>query len=185
MRNRLRGDRLFAIRLLAGALLVLFSPVAAAFPVDPAATLQLIDSDPGPGAVLRNGEPLYLRFRYRSATPIHILVSGYYRGDVVRGFRQDSEELFPPGNRAVTVWLAYPRDVRIDQIRIRLGHVNKARVAAATFPIEVEWTDASGAGVFPPRAPKSWVADSRPASGSAWPIGWAGTARQAASTRST
>ena len=45
MRNRLRGDRLFAIRLLSGALLVLFSPLAAAFPVDPAATLQLIDDN--------------------------------------------------------------------------------------------------------------------------------------------
>lgn len=78
-------------------LAALLLPSAAALPLDSVPTLKLIGSDPGEDAVLRNGEPLYLRLRYRSATPLHVLLSGYYRGDMVGNFRQDSEELLPAG----------------------------------------------------------------------------------------
>ena len=118
--------------------------------------------DAGRDTILRNGEPLYLRFRYQSAIPIHILLSGYYRGEVVQGFRHDSEELFPAGNREATVWLAYPSAARIDQVVVRLWNANKARVAAATFPIEAEWTDANQLGAGAERQTKSWVADLTP-----------------------
>ena len=162
MRDRCRVSRRFAIRLLLGALLTLLLPFAAAVPADRAPTLELIASEPGLGAVLRQGEPLYLRLRYRSATPVHILLSGHHRGDVVHGFRQDSEELFPAGNRAATVWLAYPRDARIDQIQVRLWNANKAQVAAAAFAIEAEWTDANGSGAGAGRQTESWVAELTP-----------------------
>jgi hypothetical protein len=163
MRHRCRSNRPVAIRLLLAALLALFLPSAAALPLDRAPTLELIDVDPGRDAILRNGEPLYLRFRYRSAIPIHVLLSGYYRGDVVHGFRQDSEELFPPGDRQATVWLAYPRDAKIDQVHVRLWNANKARVSAATFPIEAEWTEANRLGAGAERQTKSWVAGLTPA----------------------
>src|SRR5919106_322834 len=131
MRHQCRVIRALAIRLLLGALLALLLPFAAAVPSERIPTPDLIDLDPRQDAVLGSREPLYLRLRYRSAIPIHILLSGYYRGDVVHGFRQDSEELFPPGDRQATVWLAYPRGAKIDQVHVRLWNANKARVSAA------------------------------------------------------
>ena len=77
MRHRWRVRHPFAMRLRLGALLALLLPCAAAWPVEPPATLKLIDIDPGVGAILHQREPLYLRLRYRSATTIHILLSGY------------------------------------------------------------------------------------------------------------
>jgi hypothetical protein len=145
-----------------GALLALMLPCAAAVPSEPIPAPDLIDLDPGQDAVLSSRQPLYLRLRYRSATPIHVLISGYYQGDVVHGYRQDGEELFPAGNREAVVWLAYPFGAKIDQIRIRLWNANKAQVAAAAFPIEVEWTDASGPDAAGPRLTKSWVAQLTP-----------------------
>ena len=163
MRYGCRVSRRCAIRVLLGASLALLLPAAAALPLDRVPRLQLIDSDPGQHAILRHGEPLYLRIRYRSAIPIHILISGYHRGDVVRGFRQDSGELFPAGNRAVTVWLAYPGDARIDQVNVRALNANKARVAVADFPIRAEWTDAIGPAEAAERTAASWVAEVTPA----------------------
>ena len=163
MRHRYRVSRHLAARVLLGALLALLLPFASAVPSEQLPAPDLIDLDPGQDAVLNSLEPLYLRLRYRSASPIHILLSGYYRGDVVHGFRHDSEELFPAGNREATVWLAYPRDARIDQVHVRLWNANKARVAAATFPIRAEWTDADRSGAGAERQTKSWVAGLTPA----------------------
>jgi hypothetical protein len=150
------------IRLVLGALLTLLLPSAAAFSADRGSTLELIGSDPGLPAILRHGEPLYLRLRYRSPIPIHILLSGYYRGDVVHGFRQDSEELFPAGNRAATVWLAYPRDARIDQVEVRIWNANKARLAATTLPIEAAWAAGNASGAGGERQTSSWVGELTP-----------------------
>jgi hypothetical protein len=147
---------------LVGVLLGLLLPFAAAWPADRGPTLQLIDSDPGPNAILRPGEPLYLRFRYQSAVPIRILVSGEYRGDLVAGFAQDGEELFPAGDREATIWLAYPGERRIDQIRIRMWNANHARLAEATFPIEAEWTGTRESSAPARRETKSWVAELTP-----------------------
>jgi hypothetical protein len=97
MRDLCRADGAATVRLVFGALLVLLLPFGAAVPLDRAPVVQLIDRDPARGADLREGEPLYLRLRYRGAMPIHILIRGRYRGDVVRYFLQDSEELFPAG----------------------------------------------------------------------------------------
>jgi hypothetical protein len=162
MRDRGRINRAFTVRLLLGAMLALLLPSAAALPLDRDPTVQLIDSDPGQDAVLHEGEPLYLRLRYRSAIPIHVLVSGYHRGDLVRDFAQDGEELFPAGNREVTVWLAYPHEAEIDQVRIRLWNANKARVAAADFPIEAAWSGTEGPGEAEGRTTKFWVAELTP-----------------------
>jgi hypothetical protein len=145
-----------------GALLAPLLPCAAAAPSEQVPLLDLIDLDPGQDAVLSSGEPLYLRFRYRSAIPIRILLNGSYRGDVVHGFRQDSEELFPAGNREATVWLAYSSDAKIDQIRVRLWNANKAQVAAADFPTEAAWTGATGPSEAARRQTKSWVAELTP-----------------------
>ena len=110
MRDRYPVNRL-AVRVLLGALLALLLPFGVAVPSEQVLAPDLIDLDPGQDAVLSRVEPLYLRLRYRSATPIHILLSGSYRGDVVHRFRHDSAELFPAGNREATGWLPYPRDV--------------------------------------------------------------------------
>ena len=162
MRGRCRANGLPGRRVLLGALLALLLPPAAALPSEPAPTLRVIDSDPGQGATLGAGEPLYLRVRYRSAMPLRILVSGHYRREVVRGFRQDSEELFPAGDREATVWLAYPRDATIDEVRIKAWNANAARVAVADFPMAAKWTSAAGSGAGARRAAKSWVADLSP-----------------------
>jgi len=162
MHDRCRAIGFLANRFLLGALLVLVLPFAAAAPSEPAPRLRLLDSDPGQDVVLRGGEPLYLRLRYQSAIPIHILVSGYHRGDVVRNYRQDSEELFPAGDREATVWLAYPRDAKVDQVRIRLWNANKARVAVVDFPFEAAWSGAGDPGAASRRATKSWVAKMTP-----------------------
>jgi hypothetical protein len=142
-----------------GALLALL-PIAVALPVEQAPTLRLVDSDPEEGGILTSGEPLYLRLRYRSDVPIHILLSGYYRGDVVPGFRQDVDQLFPAGDRAVTVWLSYPLGARIDQLRVRIWSQNKARLAEATFPFETKWVDGDASAE---RRTKAWVAELTPA----------------------
>ena len=162
MRDRCRANGLLARRVLLGALLALLLPFAAAVPSEPVPTLRLIDSGPGPDAVLSSGEPLYLRLRYRSATPIHILVSGHYRNEVVRGFRQDSEELFPAGNREATLWLAYPRDARIDEVRVKAWDDDAARVAVADFPMAAAWRSASGSDEDARHTTKSWVAELTP-----------------------
>lgn len=156
MRDRCRGSRPLQVRVLLAGLLALLLPFAAAWPSDRDPALQLIDSDPDPNAILRAGEPLYLRLRYQSAVPIRILVSGDYCGNPVGDFAQDGEELFPAGDREATVWLAYPGDRRIDQIRVRLWNANHAQVAEATFPLEAEWRQASAPAR---RAMKSWVAE--------------------------
>jgi len=163
MRDRYRVNHHLAVRTLLGALLALLLPLAAAAASEQVPAPDLIDLDPGQDAVLSSREPLYLRLRYRSTVPIHVLVSGHYRGEVVHGFRQDSEELFPAGSREATVWLAYPRDARIDQIRVRLWNANKAQVAAVAFPIRGEWTDAKGTSEDARRMTKSWVAGLTPA----------------------
>jgi hypothetical protein len=160
MRDLCRVSGAAAVRVLFGAILVLLVPFGAAVPLDPAPTIQLIDRDPGRNVDLRAGEPLYLRLRYQSPIPIHILLSGYDRGDMVRGYLQDSDELFPAGDRAVTAWLAYPRDARIDQVEVRIWNANQARVAATRIPIEAQWTDADGAGAE--RETKSWVTELTP-----------------------
>jgi hypothetical protein len=163
MRDRYRVKRHFAVRVLLGALLALLLPSGAAVPSEQVPTPDLIDLEPGQDAVLGSLEPLYLRLRDRSATPIHILLSGHYRGDVVHGYRQDSEELFPAGNREATVWLAYPFGARIDQIRVRVWNANKAQVAAADFPINAAWRGAKGTSEAARRMTKSWVAGLTPA----------------------
>src|SRR5687768_11332827 len=163
MRDRYRFKRHFAVRVLLGALLAPLLPSGAAVPTEQAPAPDLIDLDPGQDAVLGSLEPLYLRLRYRSATPIHILLSGHYRGDVVHGYRQDSEELFPAGKREATVWLAYPRDAKIDHVRVRLWNADKARVAVADFPVKAAWTGAKGPSEAARRMTKSWVAGLTPA----------------------
>jgi hypothetical protein len=101
-------------------------------------------------------------FRYQSAVPIRILVSGDYRGDLVAGFAQDGEELFPAGDRAATVWLAYPAERRIDRVRVRLWNANHTRIAEATFPIEAAWSSAGQSSAPAPREVNSWVAGLTP-----------------------
>ena len=162
MSNRFRGSRPLRMRILFGAVLVLLLPFAAAVPSERVPTLDLIDSDPGQGAILSSGQPLYLRFQYRSDIPIQILVSGSYRGDVVRGFLHDNEELFPAGNREATVWLAYPFGASIDRVQVRIWNANNGRVAATAFPIRAEWTDANETGEADRRTTKSWVAELTP-----------------------
>ena len=81
---------------------------------------------------------------------------------MVHGFRQDGEELFPAGDRAVTVWLAYPGDARIDQVEVRLWNADKARVAALALPIRAQWTATDEAGAAVRRTTKSWVAELTP-----------------------
>lgn len=162
MRDRYGGKHHAAVRVLFGALLALLLPFAAAAPGDRIPTVGLVDLDPGQDSVLGSGEPLYLRLRYRSAVPIHILLGGRYRGEAVHGFRHDSAELFPAGDREAVVWLAYPRDARIDQVQMRIWNANKAQVAAAALPIRAEWTDANGPGLAAPRTTKSWVAGLTP-----------------------
>ena len=162
MRDRYRVKRHLAVRVVLGALLALLLPFGVAGPSEQVPAPDLIDLDPGQNAVLSSREPLYLRFRYRSTVPIHILLSGYYRGDVVHGFRQDGEELFPAGNREATVWLAYPSAARIDQVEVRILNANKARLAATTFPIEAEWTHGNETGEAIRRTTKSWVAEFTP-----------------------
>jgi hypothetical protein len=160
MRVRCRVSRPFAIRLLLAGLFALLLPSAAA--VERGTEVRLIDLDPGQNAILRSGEPLYLRLHYRSAVPIHILVSGRYHGDLVQGHREDSEELFPAGNREATVWLAYPFDARIDEVKVRIWNVDKEVVTAAVLPIDAEWSDANEPGAGVERLTKSWVADLTP-----------------------
>jgi hypothetical protein len=155
-------DRCRPVRVLVGALLALLLPLAAAWPAGRGPILQLIDSDPGPNAVLGAGEPLYLRFRYPSAVPIRILVSGEYRGDLVAGFAQDGKELFPAGDREAAIWLAYPGERRIDRIRVRLWNANDARLAEAIFPIEAAWTGTRESSAPARRETKSWVAELTP-----------------------
>jgi hypothetical protein len=164
MGNRSRGSRR-PLRglILFGAVLALLLPCAAAAQSTRAPTLELIDSDPGQEAVLSSGEPLYLRIRYRSDIPIHILVSGVYRCDVVGGFLHDGEELFPAGKREAVVWLAHRSGARIDHVQVRIWNANKARVAQAAFPIRAEWTDTNGTGEAAPGTRKSWVAGLTPA----------------------
>jgi hypothetical protein len=162
LRDRSRANALLGRLVILGALLALMLPFAAAVSSEPAPRLRLIDSDPGQGATLGPGEPLYFRLRYRSAMPIRILLSGHYRGAVVRGFRQDSEELFPAGDREATVWLAYSRDVTIDEVQIKVWNANAARVAVADFPMAAAWSSASGSHEDARRAEKSWVAELTP-----------------------
>jgi hypothetical protein len=161
VREQYRVSRHLAVRALLGALLAMLPPLTTARSEQTPAP-ELIDLDPGPDAVLSSGEPLYLRLRYRSAVPVHVLLSGHYRGEVVHGFRQDSEELFPAGNREAIVWLAYLYAARIDQVEVRVLNANKARLAATTFPIEAEWTAADRLGAGAERQTKSWVAGLRP-----------------------
>lgn len=162
MSNRFPGGHRACLRILRGAVLTLMLTFGAAASAEPAPSLELIDSDPGQQAILGSSEPLYLRVRYRSALPIHILVSGGYEGDVVGGHLHDSEELFPAGNRDAVVWLAYPFRARIDHVQVRIWNANKARVAQTAFPIRAEWTDADETGEAAPRTTKSWVAELTP-----------------------
>jgi hypothetical protein len=148
--------------MLFGTVLALLLPCSAAAQSAGTPTLELIDSDPGQDAILSIGQPLYLRFRYRSDIPIHILLSGSYRGDLVRGFSHGSEELFPAGSREATVWLSYPRGVSIDQVQVRLWNANKARVATAVFPIRAQWSEANETSEAAERVTKSWVAELPP-----------------------
>jgi hypothetical protein len=162
VRDRGRASGAFTIRVVLGALLALLLPSAAALPLDRAPTVQLVDSDPGQDAVLRELEPLYLRLRYLSAIPIHIWVDGYLRGDFVNNFYQDKEELFPAGNREVTVWLAYLSEANIDHVRITLWNADWTRLAVADFPIRAAWNGTGGAGTAPRGTTKSWVAKLTP-----------------------
>jgi hypothetical protein len=61
------------------------------------------------------------------------------------------------GNRTATLWLAHPFGARIDQIEVRIWNANGGRVAATTFPIEAQWTDADGAADG--RQTKAWTAE--------------------------
>ena len=158
MGNRFRGDRSRSSAFFVGVLLSLLLPCAAAAQSDSFPIIELIDSDPGQEAILSRGQPLYLRVRYRSDTPIHILVSGAYRDEVVRGFLHDGEELFPAGNREAVVWLAYRFGAKIDYVQVRIWNANKAQVAKAAFPIRAEWT-AAEPGRGGEREAKIWVAN--------------------------
>jgi hypothetical protein len=159
MVNRFRGDRLWRSAILVGISLALLLPCAAAAQPDRPPTIELVDSGPGQEAVLTRGQPLYLRFRYQSDIPIHILVSGAYRGDVVQGFLHDSEELFPAGNREAVVWLAYRFGAKIDYVQVRIWNANKAQVAKAAFPIRAEWTARAETGAGDEREAESWVSN--------------------------
>jgi hypothetical protein len=159
MVSRLRGERSWCSAILVGAVLALLLPCAAAAQPDSSPSIELIDSDPGQEAILSSGQPLYLRFRYQSDMPIHILVSGAYRGEVVRGFLQDGEELFPAGNREAVVWLAYRFEASIDHVQVRIWNANKAQVGKAAFPIRAEWTGAADAGPGAERELKARVAN--------------------------
>lgn len=145
---------------LVAAALALLLPCAADAARSP--TIELLESAPGRGAVLEAGQPLFLRFRYRSDVPIHILLNGSQRGEIVRGFSQDGEELFPAGRREATVWLAYPREVRIDQVDVRLWNANNARIAAASFPFSATWTEGNPVDAAARHGTKSWVAELTP-----------------------
>lgn len=160
MGNRFRGSHPLRGLILFAALALLL-PCAAHAARPP--TIELLDSDPGPDAIIGIGQPLYLRFRYHSDVPIRILLSGTYRGEIVRGFSHDSEELFPAGRREATVWLAYPRGVRIDHVRVRLWKANMAQLGAAAFPIRAQWADVSETAGTGQRVTKSWVAELTPA----------------------
>jgi hypothetical protein len=159
MDSRFRGRRCHHAAILVGTVLALLLPCAVPAQSDRPPTIELIESDPGQEAILRRGQPLYLRFRYRSDTPIHILVSGAYRGDVVRGYLHDGEELFPAGNREAVVWLAYRFGAKIDYVQVRLWNANKAQVAKAAFPIRAEWTGREDTGSGGEREAESWVAN--------------------------
>jgi hypothetical protein len=153
-----RGDCSGRSAFVVTILLLLLLPGAAAAQSPSSPIIELIDSDPGQEAILSTGQPLYLRFRYRSDTPIHILVSGAYRGDVVGGFLHDGEELFPAGDREAVVWLAYGFGAKIDYVRVRIWNANKAEVSKAAFPIRAEWTWRADAGAGGERAAEAWVA---------------------------
>jgi hypothetical protein len=156
MVSRFPGDCSWCSAFFVGVLLSLLLPCAAAAQSDSSPIIELIDSDPGQEAILSRGQPLYLRVRYRSDTPIHILVSGAYRGEVVPGFLHDGEELFPAGNREAVVWLAYRFGAKIDYVQVRIWNANKAQVAKAAFPIRAEWT-AAEPGRGAERDAKTWV----------------------------
>ena len=157
MHNPFRGDGSWRAAILVGALLALLLPYAAAAQPERPPTIELIDSAPGHEAVLTKGQPLYLRLRYQSDIPIHILVSGAYRGDVVQGFLHDGEELFPAGDREAVVWLAYRFGAKIDYVQVRIWNANKAQVAKAAFPIRAEWTGAADTGSDGGREAEPWV----------------------------
>ena len=159
MVSRFPGDRSWCSAFFVGVLLSLLLPCAAAAQSDSSPLIELIDSDPGQEAILSRGQPLYLRVRYRSDTPIHILVSGAYRDEVVRGFLHDGEELFPAGNREAVVWLAYRFGAKIDYVQVRIWNANKAQVAKAAFPFRAEWTGRADTGGGGEREAKSWVAN--------------------------
>jgi hypothetical protein len=162
VRDRGRGSGAFTIRVVLGALLALLLPSPAALPLDRPPTVQLVDRDPGQGAVLREGEPLYLRLRYRSAVPIRIQVVGYLRRDFVSNLMQDPEKLFPAGNREVTVWLAYLSEADIDHVRIELWNADWWRLTVADIPIRAVWSGTGGAGGASRGTTKSWVAELMP-----------------------
>jgi hypothetical protein len=63
-------------------------PVAVALPTEQVPTVRLVDSDPGEDGVLASGEPLHRHVRYRSAVPIHVLLTGYDRGEVIHEVRR-------------------------------------------------------------------------------------------------
>lgn len=77
------GRRPLAVRALLGALLALLLPIAVALPLEQAPTPRLVESSPGDNGLLMSGEPLYLRLPYRRALPMHVLLTGNTRGDVV------------------------------------------------------------------------------------------------------
>jgi hypothetical protein len=128
---------------------------AAADPAPPpAVTLEIVQVDPGPDAVLGPRWPLYARVHYRSGVPLRLQAMGGLNGHDAKAELMNGTVLYPAGEGDALVWLARNDGGSIDELRVNGTGDDWSPVAKGALSVRASWVEG---GATP--APAAWVMD--------------------------
>src|SRR3954463_957487 len=145
-----------ALRTFVGfAMASLMSIAAPPIAAQPAAELKIIATDPAPDALLARQQPFFVRFEAKSAAPLSISASGWFKGQPVLddGGTGAPAQLPAGGIGVVSFFYWSDKPTKIDEVRL---HVADARSGASindyAFPVSLTWLSDDP----PPRDVPAW-----------------------------
>ena len=124
-------------------ILAALAPACLAWAAAP--VVSVTGSYPGLSGQLGRDAALYVRFSYRSDTPIRVQAQGYFRGEEVRkDVRWNPSPAYPAGEGEAMVWIAYSGATRLDELRIEVSDGDWHPLTIAKLPVSVAWSSAPG-----------------------------------------
>lgn len=107
----------------------------------PAVDIQILETDPSPGAVLHANEPMYLRLQYQADTPLRFQVMGFLNGEQ----REQQASLnpapvYPAGSGEALAWISYSAKTDIDELRVIAFDGDWENIQEVPLAIEMHWS---------------------------------------------